>query len=345
MSFGAQIRVAALAAAVGVMVGALAPARAADPVADFYKSKQVRLIVAGAEGTSYDVWARLVAKYLPKYLPGHPAVAVRNMPGSGHVKAASYLFNKAPKDGTVIGTFSRNILMGGLAKNSDINFDVTRFGFIGSSDMPNRVCVASAYSPVQKAQDLFDQELVVGSTGPGTATQDMPQLLQGLLGMKFVLNDTYQETDDVYSAMDENEVGGICQTLRGVETDRPGWLAQKRLKVLFNLERNPLPQLGAPSIYDFAKTDEQRQILFQFSGSVELGRPFAAPPDIPRDRLIALRRAFDKAMRDPSLRKEVLVDNIDYTPLTGEDLDKRVEELASIPQDIVDKTNALLGGQ
>jgi tripartite-type tricarboxylate transporter receptor subunit TctC len=326
--------------AVGVPVAA---SQAADPVADFYKGKQIRLVVGGAQGTSYDAWAHTLAKYLPRYIPGRPTVVVKNMPGSGHLKAAKYLFNDAPRDGSVIGTFSRNIPASALQKNPEIPFDVRRFNWLSSTDMPNRVCVAAAGRPVQKAGDLFIQELDVGSTGPGTPTQNMPMLLNGLLGTKFAIREGFDNTDDVYAAMERDEVGGICQTLRGIETDRPGWIAEGRLKVLFNLEKKPLAGLGAPSIHDFAQTAEQKQVLSYFSGAVELGRPFAAPPNTPSDRVQALRRAFAKAMANPELRREVSKDKVEFTSLSGEELAERIEELASLPSEIVDRTNALLG--
>jgi tripartite-type tricarboxylate transporter receptor subunit TctC len=196
---------------------------------------------------------------------------------------------------------------------------------------------------VQKGEDLFTKELIVGGAGPGTAVSTTPAVLRGALGMKFRVVEGYKGAPDVILAIERGEVHGICQTIAGISTSTPGWLKDGKLVVLFNLERKPLPELRAPSVFSFAKTEEQRQVLAFYTSNTELGRPITAPPGVPKDRLTALRRAFDATMKDPAFRAEASKQKLQINALTGEELTERILDLGRTPAAIVDKTEALLG--
>jgi tripartite-type tricarboxylate transporter receptor subunit TctC len=315
----------------------------ADPVADFYKGKQIEFIAAGEAATTQDMWARMLARIMPKYIPGNPTLVVKNVPGSGHIKAASYLFNVAPRDGTTIGTFSATIITGYILKLPGITFDVTKFNWLGSPDTSNRVCVARNGAGVQTAADLFKRELIVGGTGSTGGISGPPTLLSRLLGMRFRLVEGYPGPQSIYIAMERNELDGLCSQLSGIESAHPGWIAQGKLKLLFNMEKDRIAGSDAPTVYEFTKTEEQRRILTFYGAGLELGRPFLTPPGIPPDRLAALRAAFAASLADPQFIEDSRKLQLDITPIRGEQLEQTVSDLAATPADIVTKTNQLLG--
>jgi tripartite-type tricarboxylate transporter receptor subunit TctC len=334
----------ALAGLCGLVLAAAVPGTvAAQSVADFYKGKTIEFIIGTSPGGTYDQWARLIGRHMGRHIPGNPSFLPKNMPGAGHIKATNYLFNVAPKDGSTIGMFSRNIPTRALLKHPAVKFKPEEFNWIGSPELTNRVCVAKKGAPVQKGEDLFTKELIVGGAGPGTAVSTTPAVLRGALGMKFRVVEGYKGAPDVILAIERGEVQGICQTVAGISTSNPGWLNDGKLVVLFNLERKPLPELRAPSVFSFAKTEEQRQVLAFYTSNTELGRPITAPPGLPKDRLTALRRAFDATMKDPAFMAEAGKQKLQINALTGEELTERILDLGRTPVAIVDKTEALLG--
>lgn len=332
--------VPALAAAIAVCS---VQSVAAQSVAAFYGDKTIEMIIGSTPGGTYDTWARMLTRHMGRHIPGNPGFLAKNMPGAGHIKAANYLFNVAPKDGTTIGIFSRNIPTRAILNHPAVKFKPEEFVWLGSPELTNRVCVAKAGAAVQKASDLFEKELIVGGAGAGTAVSTTPHLLRELLGMKFKLVEGYKGAPDVLLAMERGEVGGICQTVSGIENSHPGWIAEGKIKVLFNLESERVPGLDAPTIHEFARTEEQRAIIRFYSANAELGRPIVAPPGVPAERVSALRRAFDATMKDPKFKDEAKKQGLEIAPLTGEQLEARIKALSATTPAIVDKTEALLG--
>jgi len=322
------------------MIAISAPAPA-GPVEEFYQGKQIRFIISSATGGDYDQWSRLIARHLGKYVPGKPTIIPQNMPGGGQIIATNYLFNAAPQDGTVIGMIGRNLPNDALLKKEGVRFDPIKFNWLGSPELTNRVCTAIEGAPVQTAQDLFQQELLVGGAGAGTAVSTTPTLLARLLGMKFKLVEGYGSSQGVLLAMERGEVQGICQSLSSLRGSRPEWFESGKLKVLFNTERQPVPGLNAPSVFDFVKTDEQRKILSLYTSSVELGRPIVAPPGVPNDRVEALRRALADTLKDPELLEEAKRQGMEMTYVSGPEIATLIADLMSTPADIVDKMREL----
>ncbi len=317
----------------------------AQSVADFYRGKQIELIIAADNGSIYDTWARIMARHMPKHMPGNPSFIPKNMPGAGHIRAASYSFNVAPKDGSSIVTFSHNIPASYMLGNPGIKFDVSKFQWIGSPDLPGRMCVIHPEAKVKKAVELFEHEVLVAGAGAGGGISQTPRLLAGLLGMKFRLIDGYKSSNDGLLAVERREVDALCATVEGIENVRGGWVAEGRLRVLFNMERKPIPELNAPSIFEFATTDEHRQILGFYGSTMEFGFPLVAPPGVPKERLIALRRAHDAAVKDPDFRKDVAKAKMSSVPVTGEELQQRMDELMATPPDVIQRASVLLGGK
>jgi tripartite-type tricarboxylate transporter receptor subunit TctC len=327
-----------------LLIAPIGSPAAAQSVGEFYKGKQIEFIIAAETGSIYDTWARMLSRYMPNYVPGNPAFVPKNMPGAGHIRAAGYSFNVAPKDGTSIVTFSHNIPASYMLKNPAITFDVSKFQWLGSPDLPGRMCVVGPRARVQRAVELFEHELLVGGAGAGGGISQTPKLVSGLLGMKMKLVEGYKGGGDALLAVERGEVEGMCATVEGIENERAGWVAEGKLKPLFNMERKPIPELNAPSIFDFAKTDEQRQVLGFYGSTMEFGFPTAAPPGVPADRVDALRRALDAAVKDPAFLAEATRAKMKVTPVTGEELTQRMNDLIATPADVVQKTSSLIGG-
>lgn len=332
-----------LARGAAIFVCALATSAGAQESADFYKGKRIEFIITQPAGGTYDQWARLLARHMGNHIPGNPSFLPKNMPGAGHIKGTNYLYNLAAKDGTAIGIFSRTIPTTALMKHPAIQFETTKFNWIGSPELSNRVCIAKTGAPVQSGEQLFEKELIVAGLGSGSAPSTTPRVLQKALGLKLKLVDGYDSPQAAMLAMERDEVQGICQTVAGLDQAKPGWSESGGFKVLFSLEKKPVARFGAPTVYAYTKTDEQRQIVGFYSSSSELGRPIAAPPDVPADRVNTLRRAFDASMKDPALVEEAKKQGLDINPLTGEELAERVAALAATPIEVVNKTKEMAG--
>src|SRR3954469_21988533 len=307
----------------------------AETAEEFYRGKQIKFIVSFDTGTDYDQWTRLIVRHLGKHLDGRPGFVVQNMGAAGGILATNHLSNVAAADGTVIGIIGRNLPYFALVQEANARYDPVKFNWIGSPELTNRVCTAYERSAVRKAQDLFERELVTGGAGAASAVSTTPVLLSKLLGMKFKLIEGYPAPGPVLLAMERGEVEGLCQTVTSIRGVRPGWIETGRLRILFNMERTPLPNSNAPSIFSFAKTEEQRRIIALYSSSIELGRPIVAPPGVPAERVAALRRAFQATMSDPALMAEAEKQKLDVNLVTGEQVAALVADLMSTPPEII----------
>lgn len=333
----------ALLAALGAAVTLMAAADLrAQPAGDFFKGKQIRFVLGAAPGQDYDVWARFLSRHLPRHIPGSPSIVVQNMPGAGHLLATNWLYNIAPRDGTVWGSVSRNIPNAGLQQLSGVRFDPLKFNWLGSPELTNRGCFAMTSGRVKKAEDLFEQEFIVGGTGAGSTVTETPKLLRGLLDMKFKVVEGYVKPQDVQFAMEKAEVDGLCSTVQSFRNFRPDWLKTETARVLFTLEKEPVAWVGAPTIYRFVKTQEQRQTLDFFSSSIEYGRPLLLPPDVPADRVQILRRAFDATVNDPQFRAEASKLGFDITLRTGEELAALVRSAHETPPEIIERVAKMI---
>jgi tripartite-type tricarboxylate transporter receptor subunit TctC len=329
----------AAAIAAAVLSGAV-PGQA-EPIGDLFKGKQLRFVLGAAAGQDYDIWARLIGRHLSRYIPGAPTVVVQNMPGAGHMLATNWLYNVAPRDGTVWGMVSRNIPNAAFQGFTGVRYDPTKFNWIGSPELNNRGCFAMDRARVKKAEDLFEHELIVGGTGAGSTVTETPNLLRGLVGMKFKVVDGYAKPQDAVLAMERGELDGLCQTVQSFLQARPEWFRTGRAKALFTLEHEPVAGLAAPTIYKFLKTDEQRGILDFLSSSIELGRPIMLPPEVPADRVDAMRRAFDATIKDAAFRDEAKKMGLDITHRTGEQLEAVVQAAKDTPTAIIAKAAQL----
>ena len=314
----------------------------AQEAADFYRGRQMRAIVSTVVGGDYDTWIRLITRHWVRHIPGNPSILVQNMPGAGGIVAANSFYHTAPRDGSVIAMIGRNLAYQALMKEDGIRFDPLKFNWIGSPEVSNRICVAMDGAAVQKAEDLYIRDLIVGGAGAGTAVSTTPRLISTLLGLRLKLVEGYGSASAAQLAMERGETEGICQTVGALRSWRPGWLENGKMRVLFNLERTPISEFKAPSVFDFAKTEEQKQLLLLFSSSVELGRPIVAPPETPVERVALLRASFEQVMGDPALISDAEKLKIDLSLVKGETLEALVNDLMRTPEPVLKKAQALM---
>ena len=314
---------------------------AAQP--DALAGKSVQMIIGFGPGGGYDLWGRTVGRHIGKHLPGNPNVVPQNMPGAGSYTAASYIFNIAPRDGTVLGIIARDAALGPLSGATGARFDPTKLSWIGTPAKETNVCIAYHTAQVKTAQDLLDKPLIVGDTGPGTGTRSYPKALNELLGMKFKLVGGFPASSDVFLAMERGEVEGICESLDSIKIRRPDWIPTKKISVLLQAGVEPNPELtGVPFVLDLARDSEQKQAIeFLYAGQ-GIGRPFVAPPYLSPDRLKMLRDAFNATMKDAEFVAEAKKSKLDLEPEDGEHLSALIAKIYATPKPIVDKVTALI---
>ncbi|HLH95219.1 MAG TPA: hypothetical protein VKW08_08875 [Xanthobacteraceae bacterium] len=327
------------AAVIGfILLGATAPAAAQQA-----SGKSYRMIIGFGVGGGYDLWARAVAQHIGTHLPGNPTFVPQNMPAGGSIAAANYLYELAPKDGSVIGLIGRDAPLAPITGSPGAKFDPTKMSWLGTPTTETNICIAYRTAPVKTVQDLYEKELVMGDVGPGSGTREYPKALASLLGMKFKLVSGYPSSADIFLAMERGEVQGICESLDSVQSRRPDWISSKQVSVLFQGAPAPNPELkGVPLARDLARNDEERQAIdFLYAGQ-GIGRPFAAPPNLPPDVLKMLRDAFDATMKDPDFIADVKRQKFALDPENGETLARLINNIYATPKPIVDKVTALV---
>src|SRR3954451_8714732 len=283
------------------LVGGVSSGACGQSVQDFYKGKQVRLISGHPVGGDYDVGARFLAKHLQRHIPGQPAVIVQNMPQAASIVAANFIANVAPRDGTVIGSFSRNFASQALMGQPNIEADPRRFVWLGGHSLPSRVCVDWHTAPVKTSADLFTQELIIAGGGAGSSLSIVPSVLNHVLGTKFRVVEGYKGINDAALAIERGEVQGVCMSYAQFNNYQH-FIREGKLRILFHAEESAVPEIPeVPSIYKFARTDAQRQLLRFVFSSVEFGRPYVFPPDVPADRVTIMRKAFADLAGDPQM--------------------------------------------
>ncbi len=305
--------------------------------------RSVQMIIGFGPGGGYDLWGRTVGRAIGRHLPGHPNVVPQNMPGAGSYVAASYIYNIAPKDGSVLGIIARDAALGPISGAAGARFDPVRLSWIGTPTKETNVCIAYRTAAVKTVQDLFAKPLILGDTGPGTGTRSYPKALNELIGTKFKLVGGFPASSDVFLAMERGEVEGICESLDSIKIRRPDWIATKTISILFQGGAAPNPELkDVPFVRDLARGEEQKQAIeFLYAGQ-GIGRPFVAPPDLPSDRLAMLRAAFDATMKDPDFIAETRASKLDLEPEDGEHLAALIAKIYATPKPIVDKVTALI---
>lgn len=318
------------------------PARA-DAISDFYTGKTVRIVNWAAAGGEYDVHGRLVSRHLGKHIPGHPNVVHQTMTGGGGIVAANYLYNVAPKDGTSLG-----ILVGTLALfqsfgDKAIKFDAGKFNWIGTIASTKENVNAWHTAPVKKFEDLLTTEFTTGASGKSSPSFMVPTLMNKLLGTKIRIVPGYPGGSQINLAMERGEVQGRYNTWSSWKVTKPDWLRDKKIVVLVQQALSkPTDLQGPPLLIDLAKNEEDKRIFEMMAVGSEMGRPLATTPDVPPERLKALRGAHAAMLKDKEFIDEAAKLNIEIDPVLGEDMQKLVTRALSTPPAIVERMKKLL---
>ncbi len=319
----------------------------ADSVEDFYRGRDMDLYIGYSPGGAYDFYARVIGRHMGSHIPGNPTLVPKNMEGAGSLRLANFLYRVALHDGSAFGTIGRGIPFDPLLIGKGDAFDAQKFSWIGSANNEVSVCVSMKNSGITKFEDLFTKELKVGGTGASADTDQFPRVLNAVLGTHFKIVEGYPGGNDVLLAMERGEVAGRCGwSWSSVKTTRKEWLEDKRMVVLVQLSLTRHPELpDVPLVTDFAKNDEQRAILKLMFARNVIGRPYLAPPNVPADRLAALRKAFMDTMQDKDFLAEAEKSQLEVNPVSGEEVEKLVKEVYATPADIVAKAKAAAATQ
>ncbi|MFT5539421.1 MAG: tripartite-type tricarboxylate transporter receptor subunit TctC [Alphaproteobacteria bacterium] len=321
--------------ATAIAVLALPHMAAAQDVMSFYKGKQIKLIIGSSAGGGYDTYGRVIARHMGKHIPGKPRFVVQNMPGSSSRKAANYLYNIAPKDGTAIaGTFS-GIPAEPLMNPSVVKFDALKFNWIGSAARDAQAGMVWTTAPAQTLNDVMTKEMIVGASGG--ATHDFPMLANAILGTKFKIIAGYKGTKGIGLAMERGEVqGNAGTTWSSIKTQHTDWLKQKKIRVFVQYGRTRHPELpDVPLMIDLAKSEADRQALNLSFARQDFARPYVAPPALPAARIKALRSAFNATMVDQAFLKDAAKRRIEIAPLKAEEMIALIKNIYATPPEVV----------
>lgn len=343
------------ALAVALALLAISGSARADAVTDFYKGRQVLLIVGYSPGGGYDVYARLVARHIGKKIPGEPTVVVQNMPGAGSLRGANHIYTNAPRDGTAFGTFSRNMpLMGVLGGNKNVQFDPRKFTWLGSPTSAQDDAYMLFVRTDAKARSIEDlikaggPEVIVGGTSEGATGNDVALLVRDALGARIKLIHGYRDSNALFPAIERGEIEGRFVGLSAVASTQPHWLRPggpvRPLLQFARATRHPnYPDV--PTAREMAKDPQARLLVEAAEVPYLLSRPFVAPPDVPADRAKALQDAFMAMAKDQDFAADAKKINVDVSPVGAADAMKMLDMLAAAPQDIKDKLKELFSAE
>jgi tripartite-type tricarboxylate transporter receptor subunit TctC len=309
----------------------------AEDVASFYKGRNVTIDIGYSAGGGYDIYARVLARHLGDHIPGNPTVLPQNMPGAGSLKAVNYLYNLAPKDGTVIATFARGLAMQPLLDKQGIEFDAQKLNWIGSITNEVSVCAFRRDSGIATWQDMLTKQYTVGGTGSGSDTDVFPNVLRNMFHMKMKLATGYPGGEDVALALERGEVNGRCGwSWSSLMSRNRAFYEEKQIFVPVQLslqKHEDLPDV--PLVMDETKDPTQEAALKLIFARQTMARPYAAPPGLPPDRVRALRQAFDETMKDPAFLAEAKQTDLEVRPVSGDDVQKLVGELYASPPEVI----------
>ena len=349
MTFAASDAVRHFAYGIGFAVafGCLtAPSLKAQTPENAANTKIVTAIVYTPAGSSYDLMARILARYMPKHLPVQPAMIVRNMPGAGGLVATRYLYFTAPKDGSTFGTIGRGIpfepLLGGAGT---VDFDPLKFTWLGSPSRETSLAISWHSAQVKTAQDLLGTELIIAGTGASADSEIIPRALNGLIGTKFKIISGYDGITKASLAMEGGEIEGLAYwSWSGLKAAKSDWLRDKKINLIFQTAPQPHPEIATvPSVMTLAKTLEQSQALELLFARDIIAFPFIAPPDLPPDRASQLTAAFAASLTDPSLIAEALQTGVTIDPVSGDEALRILRQAYATPPAVIAAIRMAMG--
>jgi tripartite-type tricarboxylate transporter receptor subunit TctC len=305
--------------------------------------RPMTIYVAGTAGGGIDLYARLVSRHIGRHIPGKPSVTVQVMPGAGGIRAANFLAEQAPRDGTAIATFAGGPILEPLIGARNPGYDMSAFTWIGAITKDIGLCIAWAATPFKTIEEVRRQQMVVAGTGAGSETDTWPVVLNEVLGTRFKLVTGYLGTQETILAIERGEAHGRCVfSYSALKIAKPDWLRDKKINVLVLTALEPHPDFpGVPAAVDLVSNPDDRQLLELMVGPGAMARPFVAPPALPANKAALLRRAFDATMQDAEFRAEAARLQADLAPTTGEAVQKLVARLYATPRPVIERAKKL----
>jgi tripartite-type tricarboxylate transporter receptor subunit TctC len=310
--------------------------------ADYYAGKTIDFIIGTPPGGGYDIYARLVARHLARYIPGKPTIVVKNMPGAGSAKAAQFISMIAPKDGTSIAAVMPGAIMGPLLDDrTEALFDPSKVLYVGTANSGTRVCVTLKGSKIKTFDDVLREKAVFGGVSTNDSTQEYGYLHKRTAGARYDVVSGYRGTPELALALERGEIDGVCGwDWSSVKSQKPDWIRDDKINVLMQVSLDPHPELtrmGVPTVWQYVKSDEDRKVVELVISQTVFHRSYIAPPGTPAAALDTLRAAFDATMNDKELLDEAEKLRIDIAPLSGAKVQALVEKLYATPKDIVER--------
>ena len=318
---------------------------AAETPEQFYKGKQVTLLIASGVGGGYDTYARALARSLGRHIPGNPVIVPKNVPGAAGLIAASTLYNSTAPDGLTIAALTNGIAMDPLFSANPGRFDALKMNWLGSIGKLENICITWYTSPIKTIQQAQKQQVAVSAAGATSNTGLMPRIANEFLGTKFKIVGGYTEGSGVTLSLENGEVGGVCGiSYSTLKTMKPDWFRDHRINIILQIGLKKLPDLpDVPNAIDLVAKPDDKQVLELILVRQEMGRPFAAPPGVPADRVATLRAAFDATLKDPQFLSDAKKLELEVDPLTGVQIETLLKTAYAAPKPIVTRAAKLVG--
>jgi tripartite-type tricarboxylate transporter receptor subunit TctC len=330
-----------------LLLGLASSAAGADPVAEFYKGKDVRLIISSSVGGGYDIYARLIAKHLSRYIPGNPTIVPQNMPGAGGIAGANNIYAVAPKDGTVIAAIQNTVPFEPLFENKAAQFDAGKLSWLGTPTTETAMYLVWHGSKIKTLRDAQNEVMISGAAGAASTPAFYGRLFNQIFRLKARLVTGYPGQNEILLAMENGEVEAMPSPFwSSLKTARPTWYPEGKIRFLFQYGAKPHPELaGVPFGLDLLDNEADKILLAAASAPLGLGRPFAAPPGVPPDRLAALREAMMATFRSPEFLADCEKQRLECSDVrTGPELEAQIKQAYGAPEEIRKRLIAMQHG-
>lgn len=315
---------------------------------DFYAGKDIDFVVGSAVGGSYNAFARMIAKHLPKHIPGEPTIVVQNMPGAGGLRAANVLYNVSPKDGLTIGMINNTLAFDPLYGNKNAQFDAVKFNWLGTPSRETGLLIVWHTVPVDTLDDAKRRELVLAASGTGSTPAFYARVLASIFGIKVKIIPGYKSQTDSFLAMERGENDGNASPFwSSLNNNYPTWISEKKIKVLTYYGATKVPEIPGPYALDLISDPEKKAIMTIAQAGLAMGRPSLAPPGVSPEKVAVLRQAFEATFKDPGYLADCAKQRLDCSdPSTGPQMLEMIKGVYGSPKGAVDKiTDIYMQGQ
>ncbi len=323
------------------MAAVVPSAAVADPVADFYRGKTINVYIGVNVGGGYDFEARLLARFMKAHIPGNPTLVPQNMIGAGGIKMANYLYSIAPQDGTAIGMFPNTLIAVQAVGTEGAQYDANKFSWLGTISTSPLTFAVWNTSGVRTIEEARQKQLTVAASNKGAITYTFPRMLNEFLGTKLKIVSGYQGNSTMVVAMERGEVDGVTNSYDSWKSLNPAWLREKKINLLVQTEPKS-KELDIPSVQDLARTEDDRKIIQLIVSGDAIGKPLATAPNVPAERVKALRDAFDATIKDPAFIEAAATARVEINPIQGVQIQNTVGQVLATPKRLAERAKAII---